>query len=144
MPILLLLGTGIVALATNATMANLAWTDKDLTPRIQEWDARKIGIGLGIVGMLVGGPIIGSIGTGVALGTLLSAQNLNMFKDAILDWKRTHPDTTQRAITTDAPEQPGRGLKDVANIARQIVDAAPNPGGAPGPEEPAVQGLLSY
>lgn len=91
MPLLLLVGTGIVALATNVGLANAAWSDPELVPKLYGWDARKIGFAAGVVGLLIGGPVLGTLGAGVLIGTAIGAVDLGMFKDAIVAFKKSNP-----------------------------------------------------
>lgn len=112
--ILLLLGTGISALATNAVMYRTAYENPvDLVPKYNDWDLRKVGLGLGVIGLVAGGPIIAAVSTGVLLGTVLSTQSLGVFKDAILNYRQSQ----------GAPQLPGPAAPQIPG------PTAPGPGG---------------
>lgn len=106
MPLLLLLGTGIVAIGTDVFLARRAWVDQNLVPRIGQFDARKIGIGIGLAGLLVGGPVLGTLGAGVAIGTILGSMNLSMFNDAIVAYRTAQAKQLPGNAANELPADP--------------------------------------
>lgn len=70
--ILLLAVSGVGAWGTTQYLNAKALSEPDLTPKIGGWNANWLLGGLGVAGLIMGGPIVAALGAGVLAGSVIS------------------------------------------------------------------------
>lgn len=70
--ILILAVAGGTAWACSQALNASGMTQKDLTPRVGGYNANMLTAGLGLIGLLVGGPLLAAAGAGAIAGSLIN------------------------------------------------------------------------
>lgn len=88
-PLIPLVAMGLATWGGSAYLNNRAMTSPDFVPRITKdpkgWDARWLGVGIGLVGLLLGPamPLLGALGLGLGTASLVNWNTMQHVQEGV-------------------------------------------------------------
>lgn len=102
--ILLLAVGGVSAVGANTYFNNRVAADPNLmAPTVLGMDTRNFGIGLGLVGLALGGPLVAAAGVGLALGSFMNKQGVSFAKTGMAEVVQAARGALPGPVQTDVP-----------------------------------------